>query len=203
VSTTGEGDAAGETSATLASDAERDQLVARLGDACAAGRLTLGEFEERVEVALEARTHGELERLVSDLPAIAATAADPVPSPRGKAKWTFTIFSGHKRGGRWSLPRRSVYFTLFGGLDLDLTDADLSGPEVAITVVSLFSGADIAVPDAVRMDVSGFTILGGKDVEQFHRPPASAPRIDFRLIPILGGINVKSRRRAPAIGDGA
>jgi Domain of unknown function (DUF1707) len=194
---------ADDASRTLASDAERDQMVARLGEACAVGRLTLGEFEERVELALGARTHGELEQVAIDLPApamVPVRLASPAPT-RTKAKWTLTILSGHKRSGRWSLPRRSVYFTLLGGLELDLTDAELSSGDVQITVVALLGGAEIVVPDAVRMDVSGFAMLGGKDVEQFRRPPAGAPKIDFRLFPILGGINVKSRRRPPALGE--
>jgi hypothetical protein len=178
--------------------------VARLGDACATGRLTLGEFEERVAVALEARTHGELERLVTDLPTtVTPPVAVAAPAPgRAKAKWTLTILSGHKRSGRWSLPGRSVYFTLLGGLELDLSDAELSSGDTQITVVALLGGAEVVVPDAVRMEVSGFAMLGGKDVEQFHRPPVGAPKIDFRLFPILGGINVKTRRRTPAIGEG-
>jgi hypothetical protein len=58
------------------SQAERDEVVAALAGHFADGRLTVEEYEERVEAALEARTGRNLEPLLADLP-----AADPPPSP--------------------------------------------------------------------------------------------------------------------------
>jgi Domain of unknown function (DUF1707) len=52
-----------------ASDAERDQVAERLGEACAHGRVDISELGERVEAAYAARTVGELQALVADLPA--------------------------------------------------------------------------------------------------------------------------------------
>jgi Domain of unknown function (DUF1707) len=51
-----------------ASDADREQVVAKLRDHAAAGRLEPAELEERVETALSAQTVGELEPLLADLP---------------------------------------------------------------------------------------------------------------------------------------
>jgi hypothetical protein len=58
------------------SQAERDEVVAVLAGHFADGRLTVEEYEERVEVALAARTGRDLEPLLADLP-----AADPPPAP--------------------------------------------------------------------------------------------------------------------------
>lgn len=56
--------------ATLrASDADRELVAERLRQAAAEGRLFADELEERLGVALSARTYGELDMLVSDLPA--------------------------------------------------------------------------------------------------------------------------------------
>lgn len=54
--------------AIRASDAEREAVVIRLRDACAAGRLTIDELAERVDRAYAARTRAELQQLVRDLP---------------------------------------------------------------------------------------------------------------------------------------
>jgi hypothetical protein len=55
--------------ATLrASDADRDQVAERLRHATAEGRLNPDELEERLEAVFAARTYGELDGLVADLP---------------------------------------------------------------------------------------------------------------------------------------
>ena len=59
-------------------DAERGQVVDQLADHHAAGRLTLAEFEERMSAAWTARTGGELEVLVRDLPTL---PRPPRPAP--------------------------------------------------------------------------------------------------------------------------
>jgi hypothetical protein len=55
--------------ATLrASDADREQVAERLRHAAAEGRLHGDELEDRLGTALSARTYGELDAVVSDLP---------------------------------------------------------------------------------------------------------------------------------------
>ena len=54
-------------------DAERDRVIDQLADHHAAGRLTLGEFEDRMTAASAARTGADLAVLTADLPASAPT----------------------------------------------------------------------------------------------------------------------------------
>jgi Domain of unknown function (DUF1707) len=56
------------------SDADRDGVAALLRDHFAAGRLTRDELDERLTAALNARTFGDLRRVLADLPGPA-----PVP----------------------------------------------------------------------------------------------------------------------------
>jgi hypothetical protein len=51
-----------------ASDADREAAADVLRAQCAAGRLDVPELEERLSAALAARTLGEIERLLADLP---------------------------------------------------------------------------------------------------------------------------------------
>jgi hypothetical protein len=51
-----------------ASDADRDAVTERLRQAAVEGRLEPHELEERLHTALRARTYGELDRLLRDLP---------------------------------------------------------------------------------------------------------------------------------------
>lgn len=51
-----------------ASDAERELTVERLQRSMSQGRLTVGEFDERVAAVYAATTRGELAELTRDLP---------------------------------------------------------------------------------------------------------------------------------------
>jgi hypothetical protein len=51
-----------------ASDADRDAVIHRLREAAGEGRLEPDELEQRIDVALRARTYGDLAGLLADLP---------------------------------------------------------------------------------------------------------------------------------------
>jgi pSer/pThr/pTyr-binding forkhead associated (FHA) protein len=67
------------SSGLRASDAERDQVVARLRDEFVAGRLSHDTFLHRVGAVLQSRRRSDLPALVADLPA--------QPPPRSLADW--------------------------------------------------------------------------------------------------------------------
>jgi Domain of unknown function (DUF1707) len=60
-----------------ASDTERDAIVSELGQHFQDGRLDTGEFSQRVGAALAARTRGDLDQLMTDLPRPSAAGAGP------------------------------------------------------------------------------------------------------------------------------
>lgn len=66
-----------------ASDADREQVTGRLRRAATEGRLDADELEDRLGAALAARTYGELDALLADLPAAGVTrfSASPDSSP--------------------------------------------------------------------------------------------------------------------------
>jgi hypothetical protein len=62
-----------------ASDAERESIVTQLREHGAAGRLDVDELEQRIGAAYAARTHGDLEGLLADLPARPAARRAAAP----------------------------------------------------------------------------------------------------------------------------
>ncbi len=68
-----------------AGDADRDEALAQLSEHFGAGRLTSEELDERSGLVLSARTMGELDELMSDLPRISGPMPEhrPPPPPRG------------------------------------------------------------------------------------------------------------------------
>ena len=61
-------DAMARRSTILASDSDRERVAERLRQAATEGRILAHELEERLARALRARTYGELDLLVADLP---------------------------------------------------------------------------------------------------------------------------------------
>jgi Domain of unknown function (DUF1707) len=56
-------------SSLRASDADRDAVAERLRQAAVEGRLDPDELEQRLDAALRAKTYGDFDRLLVDLPA--------------------------------------------------------------------------------------------------------------------------------------
>jgi hypothetical protein len=63
------------------SDADRDRVNAQLRDHFAAGRISSGELDERLSAALNAKTFGDLRRIMADLPGPVPALRDAAPPP--------------------------------------------------------------------------------------------------------------------------
>jgi hypothetical protein len=79
------------------SDADREQVTARLREHYAEGRLTADELEERVTAALSAKTFGELHRVMADLPDPELATPGPGQMP---PQWTGRPVFAYRRGPR-------------------------------------------------------------------------------------------------------
>jgi len=126
-----------------ASDADRDRTADILRDALAEGRLTAEEHGERIDGVYRAKTMGELEPLVRDLPAASgathATAAPrPAPSrpsdgvvPPVADENLVAVFSSSVRKGRWRVGRRTHAYAIFGNVEM-LDSAERDAPVVFV-----------------------------------------------------------------------
>jgi len=71
-----------------ASDPERERVAALLAEHVGAGRLRLGEFDDRVAAAYAAQTIGDLSALLGSLPPVPEAEVDG--SGRGWRNWAVT-----------------------------------------------------------------------------------------------------------------
>jgi hypothetical protein len=69
------------------SDADRDRVNAQLRDHFAAGRITPGELDERLSAALNAKTYGDLRRIMADLPGAVPASLGAAPLLRATPAW--------------------------------------------------------------------------------------------------------------------
>jgi hypothetical protein len=99
------------------------------------GRLTAEELDERLELAMIARTYGELAKLVADLPASGFVAVPAVSAPAARAKDIVRIDcrSGHvRRADRWVVPQRMEVKVTSGHVMLDFTRAVITQSSLRI-----------------------------------------------------------------------
>ena len=114
-----------------ASHEDRDRVVELLRVSAGDGRLTAEELDERLELAMTARTYGELARLVADLPAAGSVVS--APTPRVKDVVRIDTGSGHTvRNGRWIVPQRIEARIRSGQLKLDFTQAVIAQPSLQL-----------------------------------------------------------------------
>src|SRR6202161_4435163 len=121
-----------------ASDADRERVVAMLGEALADGRISHDEHGERMSAALSARTLGELARLTTDL---AAPEHQPVRLDGGRP--VAALFTSAERSGRWVVPATMTCVAAFGEVVLDLREALLQDRHVVLSVDAVMNGTEI------------------------------------------------------------
>jgi hypothetical protein len=179
----------------LASDAERERSIAVLRGAVCDGRLTLEEFSERVGLAHAARTDQELVSLTRDLPGNPAASAPPAEA--------HLAFGSHLvRRGPWSLPHRSSWRSIFGTIDLDLSQARLAGPETVLEVYNLFGTVTVIVPDGVEVVVRGGGLFASQKIEAPERSPiAGGPRVTIDTRGPGGTLYVRTRSARPTLTE--
>ncbi|MEV0277219.1 DUF1707 domain-containing protein [Streptomyces sp. NPDC050610] len=195
-----------------ASDAERDRIAEALREALAEGRLDMEEFDQRLGAAYKARTHGELEVLVRDLPEPGRTAgaARKAPAPgadsdwagriggRATSRWGVAVMGGFQRGGRWTVPRVFSSVAFWGGGQIDLREADFEDREIVIRCFAIMGGMEVVVPPDVEVHVSGVGIMGGFDDKASGPGTPGAPRVTVTGLAFWGGVGVRRKERKAA-----
>lgn len=145
-------------------DVERDAVAAELREHFAHGRLTLEEFNQRLDAVFAAKTEADLSRLTRDLPHIRSGGA-PLPSARTRPGQTMTsalpshgvaqaIAAGDWSGRDWSRHQHrhgiGVFATLLAALATWLVVYDV-----------ILVGLRFPLPGRLGLLVAVFTLMRG------------------------------------------
>ncbi|MFI1162554.1 DUF1707 domain-containing protein [Streptomyces sp. NPDC020801] len=199
--------AAARVAELRASDADRDRIADILRDALAEGRLTADEHAERVEGVLSAKTVGELEVFIQDLPAgqrgrtAPAPAYGPAPNhppagaiPPEADENVVAVFSAAMRRGRWRAGRRLHAYAIFGTVEIDLSEALFEYQQVVIKAVSVFGDVQIRVPENVSLRGTGGGVLGNFEVHPLDSAEPDAPVVYVDGWAVLGNVEARPKR---------
>lgn len=178
------------TDEILASDAEREDAVARLRDASAEGRLTLDELANRTGSAYGARTQGELLAVTADLPALPAT-----PVSQRWRNWptiVVGIFAPIARRKRRRLRPHTIVVSIFAPTKLDLRPALFEGGTATIEIVGVFAPVTIVVPRHVDVDLIVLPVFA--PVREIGEPGdlgAASPRVRVVGVSVFAPVFVR------------
>ncbi|NJC68886.1 DUF1707 domain-containing protein [Planosporangium thailandense] len=176
------------------SDADRERVVGWLSTALSEGRLTLVEFEERVDAVLRARTYAEVEPHLADLPVAATSVGRPVQD----VVELRSVASNLKRRGRWAVPRRLVVRNKAGNVRLDFAEAVIQHPVVEIDVQVHAGNVKLILPHGATADIDGVQVLAGDaklKVPAGYDVPDRGPHFVVTGSLKAGNLKVRYRRR--------
>ncbi|ORI16349.1 DUF1707 domain-containing protein [Rhodococcus sp. 1168] len=179
------------------SDAEKEHVGELLQRAVGLGMLSLGEFTERMDTALTAKTRGELNAVVADLPGmqIAEQYRPTVPAAstsyqqavptydrahtlswdRSQASVVRGTMSTVSRKGPWNVPPRMTIDSKLSQVTLDFTQAIMSTQVVEIMVSDYCSTISLILPPAATADLNGLETVGGNANNKVRTGPPIGP----------------------------
>jgi hypothetical protein len=145
-----------------ASHEDRDRVAEILRVAAGDGRLTAEELDQRLEVALTARTQRELTALTMDLPATAGSAAAGLPPAQPKDfVRIFTRSGTARRDGPWVVPQAMDLQVASGSVVLDLTSAVIAVPVLKLRAQVQSGSVVLVTKPGIVVDTDEVAIRSG------------------------------------------
>lgn len=188
-------------------DALREQTVDQLIMNYGHGKLSRAAFERRLDEALDTGSHNKLVELTRDLDLTAdrqytaqkkaelGIQVEPVGAATSdEAEHIVNVFAGNSRKGAWHVPQHLRSINIFGGTELDFSDARFSAETTYLTVLCLFGGVNVRVRDGMRTVSKAIAIFGGVDNRAPSTTDPNAPLLIVEGLVLFGGVNIRVKK---------
>lgn len=179
----------------------RDQVVDVLIHNYSHGTISEDAFERRLDIAMESQSPHEVMQQIDDLHMPDDDQLKQQkrkhfdvtynPGAQAESEYIVNIFGGTDRKGQWIVPSQLTTMSIFGGSDIDMTDAIYTSKEVRIKSFCLFGGETIYVPPGARVISSAVCIFGGVDNKVSSLIDADGPVIRIQGLILFGGATIK------------
>ena len=183
-----------DLTAQRAGDADRDAVAAMLRVAAGEGRIDLSELEERLGLVNAAKTYGELDLLVADLPqpppSLTLSGADTGPDTLALRTTTADI----RQDGHWVVPKLITAESTTGWITIDFTRAYCRHQEVTVEVVTKTAWMELILPPGWAARVGPLnTYTGHISNKALDTPDPGAPTVIVTGDPVFGYIRIRQR----------
>ena len=186
----------------------RQRTIDILCQQFAEDKITVAEFERRVDLANQAINPEDLRNLLADLmparvPApmaqdqtrVAPRVGESLGRPRKERDFLIGIFGATVRRGRWTPAGSTLTVGIFGGSELDFREALLPPGVTEVTAIAVMGGVEVIVPPGVRVETTAMAVMGG--IEDTSEGPEydteSTPVIRVKGLACMGGIEIHTR----------
>jgi hypothetical protein len=178
-----------------------DQLIMNYGH----GRLSREAFERRLDAALDAKSADELVELTRDLELRAdkeytsqkkaglGIQVDPSAATE-EVEHMINIFGGTTRSGAWDVPKEIKMINVFGGCELDFSNARFTAKTTRVMMFCMFGGASFRVREGMRTLSKAICIFGGVDNRAGSTMDPDAPTLIIEGIALFGGADIKIKK---------
>ncbi len=146
--------------ATLLLPEARDAAIAQLSTAFAHDVLSIDEFERRTAAAYRARSPGELDSLLADLPAPGSPRGAPALVSQPMAPRIAAAFANVERAGVLVVPAQLEIRAIFGNVELDLSEARFGLGVTEVSIRALFGNVEIRLPPGAQVENHGRATVG-------------------------------------------
>ncbi|HEY4055250.1 MAG TPA: LiaF domain-containing protein [Kofleriaceae bacterium] len=176
----------------LPTDEHRNRVIEQLSYGFANERFEVEELERRLALAEAAETPAALDALIADL-ALVPTSTALVPAKKMRA-----IFGSIEKVGAWTVPQHIRARVVFGSVELDLREAQLS-PITTIDLSVTFGSVEVIVPPGVAVEIDAQPTLGSVEDETNPVAPTKLVRITGNVR--LGSVEVETLQPGETRGD--
>ncbi|WP_236790358.1 DUF1707 domain-containing protein [Amycolatopsis sp. GM8] len=181
------------------SDEEREHVVAVLQKAIGRGMIDLDEFTERTDIALAARTRGELNAVLVDIPGLMnRELGAPPPTVSSDRRLVLSAkYSSLVRNGRWLVPPEIVVQNKYGSTKLDFSDAQVPSPTVHIDLDCKWGSIEVVIPEQASVDLNAITEIkyGSLEDKTGSDGRPGTPRLVFSGRVHGGSLTIRHPRR--------
>ncbi|MFJ8753317.1 DUF1707 domain-containing protein [Streptomyces sp. NPDC102441] len=110
----------------------------------------------------------------------------------------FAFWGGFSRKGRWTVGPKFTAFAMWGGGEIDLREAHFAERDVVIRCFTIMGGMQVTVPPDLNVQVNGLGIMGGfgehSKLDDEPDPAPDAPRVKITGFALMGGVGVERKR---------